>query len=328
MFINNLVYLVYGPDGKMDELVYSVLSALHTLGPETNNYRIIVYTDAADALGDLPVYIEPITNKLLAEWAGPFDFNHRRKILAIRNALEKFGSRLVYCDTDTYFLNHPDKMFSRIRPGHTFMHMCEGHLNNSNGAGLDEYLDKGELRTVTGQHWNITRDTLMFNAGVIGIHQADIGLLDEVLHLTDQIYPRVRIHTVEQFAFSACLNERTELQEAYDVICHYWPMPGRARFQEELRRVLHDPSISSQEERLRRLLPYQPSQSISHNRHIVTMRRRMHLAIRQAARRIGVVQALKWVIGGRASSIKGHIVPRANIRPSLGKKSNKLKRDG
>src|SRR5262245_6852660 len=107
MFINNLVYLVYGPDGKIDELVYSVLSAFYKLGSETNNYRIIVYTDDADALGDLPVNIEPITSKLLADWAGPFDFNHRRKIFAIRNALEKFGSRLVYCDTDTYFLNRP-----------------------------------------------------------------------------------------------------------------------------------------------------------------------------------------------------------------------------
>src|SRR5215813_14582432 len=143
--MNNLVYLVYGPDVQIDELVYCVRSTLYTLGPEAKNYRIIVYTDDPDALGELPVKIEPVGSKLLAEWAGPFDFNHRRKIFAIRNSLEKFGGRLVYCDTDTYFLDHPDKVFSRIRPGRTFMHLCEGYLNDSNGAGLREFLDRNKL---------------------------------------------------------------------------------------------------------------------------------------------------------------------------------------
>src|SRR5262249_8493194 len=219
-------------------------------------------------------------------------------IFAIRNALEKFGGRLVYCDTDTYFLDHPDKVFSRIRPGRTFMHLCEGYLNDSNGAGLREFLDRNKLSTITGKFWNITRDALMFNAGVIGMHEADIGLLEEVLHLTDQIYPHVKIHTIEQFAFSACLRQHTKLKEACDVICHYWPMPGRALFQEQLRRILHDPSIVSNEERYQQLLLHRPSQSQKIlNRGSESLKDRAHIALWQVAKRIGVLDPLKKIAG-------------------------------
>ncbi len=294
--MDSLLYLSYGQGPHVDQLVYAVLSALHTLGRERNKYRIIVYTDDPTAVSDLPVHIEVLNAKVLTEWAGPFEFNHRRKIFSIKDALQKFGGRLGYCDCDTYFLKHPCKLFARIHPGRTTMHIREGHLYDCHAADVANFLKDHDLRNRAGRRWNITPDTPMFNAGVIGLHEADISLLDEVLHLTDQIYPHVRIHTIEQFAFSACFHQCTRLRQSYDVVHHYWPPPGRALFGEELHRVLRDSSISSREERFRRLLPHQPRQGINHNRHFVTMRRRMHLAIRRAAQRIGVFQALKWVI--------------------------------
>ena len=102
----------------------------------------------------------------------------------------------------------------------------------------------------------------MFNAGVIGLHESDISLLDEVIHLTDQIYPDVRIPTIEQFAFSVCFHRYTKLRQSYDIIHHYWSPARRALFREQLSRVLHEPSISSYEERFRQLLPNRPSQII------------------------------------------------------------------
>ena len=290
--MNNLVYLMYGPDGQIDELVYSVLSALYMLGSEISNYRIILYTDDPDAFGHLPVQIEPVNSKLLTDWAGPFNFNHRRKIFVIRHALEKFGGRVLYCDSDSYFLKHPNEVFSRIRPGRTLMHLCEGHLNDSNGAGLREFLDSSKLHTVTRKRWNITSDALMFNAGVIGMHETDIGLLEEVVYLTDQIYPYVRIHTIEQFAFSACLSQRTKLQVACDVICHYWRMPGRAVFREQLRRVLHDPSVPVDEERFRRLLPLRPSQqNLNFSR---SLKERIRSTLRGVAKRVGILNMVGY----------------------------------
>ena len=89
----------------------------------SSDYRIIVYTDNPAALGELPVHVELLSEKVLSDWAGPFDFNHRRKIFVIKSALEKFGDRLIYCDADTFFMKHPKRAFARVRPGHTVMHI-------------------------------------------------------------------------------------------------------------------------------------------------------------------------------------------------------------
>jgi hypothetical protein len=328
--MDNLLYLSYGQGPHVDQLVYAVLSALHVLGRDRNTYRIIVYTDSPAILSDLPVHIEPLSAEVLIEWAGPFEFNHRRKIFVIKDALEKFGGRLVYCDCDTYFLEHPGKLFARIRPGHTVMHIREGHLDDCHGSDIAVFLEDHNLRTIAGGRWNITPETPMFNAGVLGLHEADISLLDEVVYLTDQIYPHVRIHTIEQFAFSACFRQFTKLRQSYDIVHHYWPPPGRALFGEKLQRVFHDPSVSSQEERFRRLLPHQPRQSINHNRHFVTMRRRMYLAMRRMAHQLGVFNALKWVMARARICNQRTYHSHKSRKYSLisEEKSNKLMRDG
>ena len=257
--MNNLVYLSFGRGSHVDELVYSVLCALHMIGPDRSSYRIIMYTDHPSALAQLPVHIEPLSEKALTDWAGPFDFNHRRKIFVIKDALEKFGDRLLYCDSDTFFTKHPKKAFARVRPQHTVMHIGEYHLYDSCAQKLLDFVQGHELQDPAGRRWNMTPATAMFNAGVIGIHGSDISLLDEVLHLTDQIYPHVKIPVIEQFAFSVCFQQRTKLHQSYEIIHHYWPPVLRALFGGQLSRVLHDGSIQSDEEKFRLLLPHQPS---------------------------------------------------------------------
>jgi len=310
--MDNLLYLSYGQGPHVDQLVYAVLSALDMLGRESSSYRIIVYTDNPVVLGDLPVHIETLDSKRLDDWAGPFGFNHRRKIFAIKEALQKFGGRLVYCDADTYFLKHPHKIFARIRPGHTVMHIREGHFGYCHGSEIADFLEEHDLRMIAGQRWNITPNTLMFNAGVVGLREADIPLLDEVAHLTDQIYPHVPIHTIEQFAFSACFRQYTKLHQSYDVIYHYWP--GRAAFCEHLSRVLHDPAHTSNEERWCRLLPYRPCQSQKRlNRGPESLRHRIHMVLWQMAKRAGVLNLLKHVTNKSLNPLK-KIAARASLK--------------
>lgn len=292
-----LCYLVYGPSFHLDEVRYAILSAQTILDSQSSNpCQIVLYTDnATAAFRDLPVHLEVKTHSVFAEWMGPLGFNHRAKIFAIQDALSRFGDRVVYCDSDTYFLKPPDQLFSRIRPGTSFMHVCEGHLSESNGAGLGALLNRNQLRTVTGQRWKLTDNELMFNAGVIGMHRADIGLLHEVLYLTDQIYRQVKIHTVEQFAFSACLNRYTRLTEAHDVVHHYWPMPGRGLFLEELKQVLHDPALTSDEERWQRLLSLRPTPNTAH--FTQDARDRIRSLWKREIKRAGVLEPIKVVLG-------------------------------
>ena len=298
--MDNLLYLSYGGSSYADELIYSVLSALHKMGHERNGYRVIVYTDDPPAFGDLPVHIEPIDGQLLAEWAGPFDFNHRRKIFAVRDALQKFGGRLAYCDTDTYFFRHPRKLFARIRPGHTVMHISEYHLSDRPAHQLAASLEGHDFHSRTGHRWNITPATVMYNAGVIGLHESEISLLDEVVHLTDQIYPYVKIPTIEQFAFSVCFRHYTKLRQSYDIIHHYWPPASRALFREKLSQVLHNGSIPSYEDRFPQLLPDRPSLKVcplQWGRQSLSQRLgvRLRFLLSRAAERAGLKDQLKQV---------------------------------
>jgi len=296
--MNNLVYLTYGQGPHIDELVFSVLSALHMIGPDSTEYRIIVYTDDVRPFADLPVQMQLLSEKDLREWAGPFKMNDRRKFFIVRDALEKFGGRVLFCDADTYFLKDPGKLFFRVRPGHTLLHIKEGHLRYCHAAELANFLEHHDLRTATGQRWKLTPNELMFNSGVVGMDEADISLLDEVICLADQIYPHVRIRTVEQFALGACFRQFTSLHESYDIVYHYWPPPRRAVFQEQLRRVLHDSSIPSNEERYRQLLPHRPGESQKIlNRGSETFKDRAHIALWKIAKRTGALDPLKRLFG-------------------------------
>ena len=77
------------------------------------------------------------------------------------------------------------------------MHIKEGYLYNCRAIELADFLENHDLHNLAGRPWNITRFTPMFNAGVIGLDIADIELLDEVIHLTDQIYHDIKMHMVK-----------------------------------------------------------------------------------------------------------------------------------
>jgi hypothetical protein len=257
--MNNLVYLSYGTGQHIDELVYSVMTVAHVIGRNNAAYRMIVCTDDPVPYRGLPVHLELVKPEVLADWGGPFNFGHRKKIFAIKQLLGKFGDRIVFCDADTFFTKHPLNVFERVRPGHTVMHIGEYQLSHRCVATLADFVRTHELRDLAGHRWNIPAQTVMFNSGVIGIHSSDIRLLDDVAHLSDQIYPHVQILTIEQFAFSVVFQQRSKLHQAYNSVHHYWKPDRRAAFHKQLDRVLHDPSISSSTERIRRLSPYRPS---------------------------------------------------------------------
>jgi hypothetical protein len=78
----------------------------------------------------------------------------------------------------------------------------------------------------------------MWNSGFLGLHSADAGLMNEVLHLIDQTWPLVKnapikVHHVEQFATGYFL-ERTTISESHHIVYHSWPESTRGPFRERL----------------------------------------------------------------------------------------------
>ena len=115
--MNNLVYLSYGAGPHEQEITFSVLSAYHWLGVGDLDMRIVVYTDRPETFSTLEVATVVLDASTLKEWAGPAGFGHRRKILALRDALQRFDGPSAILDGDTYFRRSPTKLFGRIGPG-------------------------------------------------------------------------------------------------------------------------------------------------------------------------------------------------------------------
>jgi len=299
--MDTIVFLVFGQGPQTNELLHAVLSAQHSLGSDRDAYRIAVYTDHPATVADLDVHVETLSDTTLAEWFGPFNFIHRSKVCAMRDALARFGGRIIYCDADTYFVGHPRRLFDRIRPGHSVMYNQEGSPQSLRIPELSRVLEAHDFRTRDGGRWNISPQTVISNAGIIGLHQADAPLLDDVLHLVDQICARVDYFGNEQFAFSACLSEHTRLAHAEDVVHHYWHPAIRGPFHAVLSRVLKDQTIGSWDERFRRVR--QVRERILQRPE--TFHRRVYVALWMLAARLGLLKPLQRTWQGlRRHSIK------------------------
>ena len=232
---DNLVYLCYGDSLHTYEVLFSMLTLARFSRDQLRGVRVFAVTDRPDLFLANGLDVLPVPTATINEWKGPFDFGHRCKILAIRHVIEKYGGRCLLVDGDTYFTRPPRRVFQRIGPSRSVMHMPIGRLADSRhemNHRFGELLEDDTLRRVCRESANRGRATIQWNAGVLGLNSSDVDLLDEVLCLVDSILPRFVAPAVEQLAFSIVLAEKTRLQASRDAIFHYNVSPDREIVQE------------------------------------------------------------------------------------------------
>jgi hypothetical protein len=282
--MKNLVYLSYGTGLHELEITFSVLSAYRWIGVGRPDWRIVVYTDRPETFSPLDVATVVLDAKTLQAWAGPSGFGHRRKIVALRDALDRFAGPSALLDGDTYFRRSPNRLLARIGPGRAVMHLREGSLGTLPGgshADLKGLLQSGGPFTdLVGEPLSITAAAPMWNSGVVGVHPSDSGLLDDAIHLTDQFCRQSRLHTLEQFALGLVLERRARLREAGDVVFHYWDRSFRDPFHRILPGVLSQHAALSLAERARLSYTHRPRSSF---------RRRCRSAYNRVQRTLGLV---------------------------------------
>ena len=239
---NLLTYLSYGTGPHVDETRYSILSAVHRAGANPR-FEIVVVTDEADAFANLGATILAVGAGQFRDWAGPSNFNHRIKILAMKRVMRDRNPKAVaLVDGDTFYLRSPGRLFDRIGPGRGLMHVTEGRIGQlvalgHNRHGLSEMTH--DLGTPGGPY-DFDQTTPMWNAGVVGLSGDDAGLLDEVVKLTDAIHRTVPTHISEQLAFSRVLGRRIEMSDCRDVVFHYHQAFIRDRFRFKLPGLLRE----------------------------------------------------------------------------------------
>jgi hypothetical protein len=233
--MKTLLYLLYGTrETYWRECKFSILSALHFLNQEPDHgIEIMLATDQPSQIEGWPVVIHPIKKETLEGWAGPDNYFHRSKNRVMAEVMDTYQGPTVFVDTDTYFLQSPSKLFERVAPGESVMHLPEGRLVDDHPQ-LAAYAVGRALPDPEGGTYTISEDSQMFNSGITGLHPSDRPLLDRALWLVDQLYGPTKVFNVEQYGMGEVLHDRTKLHMSGDIIQHYWGF-SRAFFHRDMR---------------------------------------------------------------------------------------------
>jgi hypothetical protein len=253
-----LLYLSYGAGPIVDEITFSILTALRFLR-DTSAIQIVVYTDTPAAFASLPVRIREVTANELALWQGSAGYTHRRKTCVIQDALKTFGGRIAFVDSDTWFRRSPKLLFDRIGPGRTCLHLREVALRNGAKGLLDAFLKSREFFDVSGQRRNFAEKIYTWNSGVVGIDEADVALMQDVLFFIDDVWIDFKeVADIEQFATSHVFCEETDVSEVGDIVFHYWPRYLRDPFRDRLPSILLTDTDADIAQRANVVFPHRP----------------------------------------------------------------------
>lgn len=219
-----LLYQIYGDIRDYHlELSYSILSAHRFLKEEPDDISIVLISETSNHRPDLPCESLIVSSETMREWQMGGAYKHAIQAYSLLFAINHFQSPVVLIDSDTIFHAHPRHLFERISPGKTLTHKNEGTLITSpEWPEWQRLIDQFEGRLAKSP---IGPDSVMYNAGVLGIHPQDAALMNEVVSLTHTIRDASNVFTAVQLAASLVFASRTNISTCDDIVEHYWDGP-------------------------------------------------------------------------------------------------------
>lgn len=228
-----IAYLAYGLESTKYQAVLSIYTLYHHIGEANKDFLFVIYTDSDRQILDkylqgFPVRLEILTKEQVKELRGPDNYVFRLKPSIIKDYFSKYKQDLLYMDTDTFFRRDPTALLASIAPGHSIMNAEEYNFVDAGAVEPMHWFTmrqglKQHTYTLNGEQVAIPLATMMWNAGIIGLSQADAGIVDQYLSLTDEMFGRCKSFIVEQFVASYVLQSATQLRSTEDYIDHYWP---------------------------------------------------------------------------------------------------------
>jgi hypothetical protein len=214
-----ILYLLYGQDQRYQrQMIFSILTALRCLGPDRSLCRIAVLSDHPELVAGFPVDHLLLTADDIRTWSNEGRFYHRLKPLALRRAMEHYGTSVALIDTDTSFTANPMALFERITPKQSLMHCNEYALGTNSQLPLVAKIGEG---VQLGPLW-VTPHSKMLNSGVVGLHPKNLHLIETIIELTDLLHALAPHFTSEQLATSLVLQSAGSIATSEDVVDHYW----------------------------------------------------------------------------------------------------------
>ncbi|MFB3057096.1 MAG: hypothetical protein ACE1ZQ_08050 [Ignavibacteriaceae bacterium] len=212
-----IVYQSYGNNDVFKQTLFSIFTLQYYLSETRINfpYSIIVYTDKPEIFSKYNLETSLLSQNLIQEWKGKYNFLHRVKIIIIEDAARRSNDSIIYIDSDTYFIKSPILLFKKISSEISLMLNNEGQISKNNQKLLFNFLSNKTNLDIGNNK------IFMWNAGLIGIDKSNIHLINKILELNDNIYEKFYRHIVEQFSFSYYLQINTNIYSCDDYLIHY-----------------------------------------------------------------------------------------------------------
>ena len=214
-----LIYLLYGERRIYQlEAKFSILTALARSKPaERPTIRIL--TDQPQAFAGWPVEVISLDAQTLEAWTGNGGYTHRRKACAIAHAA-RWADKTVFIDTDTVFLQSPQKLFSQVDAGQFLVDEIEMSWAEASQSEYYQGFTSGLARSGEAP----ADDLRLCNSGVLGFTIENAGIAERAIARIDRWTPYAEaLHTIEQIAFSFELHG-APINQARGVISHYFAM--------------------------------------------------------------------------------------------------------
>ena len=248
------IILAYGRPVEYNRAIFSVLSfwAWHT-GNKVE-VETIIFTDRPDFfepyLVGLPVKYVLTTTVWINNKKGLRNYMHRVKIAVVDHVFREHPSdNILFCDSDTFINDNPQRLLKRIQSGTCVMHASERPLPDvasprATGAPknpkifLNLYLNSDsegrQTFKVGSEHYKCRQTDFMWNSGVLGLPKEVAELMPDVYALNDAIYNVSEWILSEQVAFTLVLQQKNRLLSSDKIVLHYWDLILRQQMDELL----------------------------------------------------------------------------------------------
>ena len=209
----NIVYISLDSERQYRRAFYSLLTLLNKHTPPSSPVDVILFTDNPQWFNmfNEHVDIQYISSQTVGNWMDEAD---GFPLIVKPRILQQLDSNFIFIDSDTTIEQPLTDLMHQLDHEHGILHTPEYVLSSS--ERYQPYLKGYEAI-------GISKNTMMWNSGVIGMTKNRISDLPRITDLTLRAFRVFNIHTAEQLAFSHYFQQNgVQLIKASQHICHYW----------------------------------------------------------------------------------------------------------
>ena len=220
-----LLYIVYGENqGYYDGAKFSFLTFVNWINADSK-IEVVILTEKPDEFYHYPVQSILLSKKQKNDWSlnGKYHFRIKNRGLAyIINFLKlEVEDKILFLDTDTYFMKSPLPLFDLIQPNQALFYLNEGLIYKRKRFSI--YVDslEGKVIEIENINYKLSKKSAMWGSLMIGIMPNMYPSLQWADKLLLKFIDIVPAHTIEPFSLSESLLLKYKIVEGKKLVNMY-----------------------------------------------------------------------------------------------------------